>query len=116
MGGQWPNLKPNTIFDKIRVGSRTPTLKLRRTDLLYNTLTPLYQNLPGQLEIDTPNGIEIGIGGSGTYPDGLSIGFNAEIHQNGLGRVPARLIVVFPPSDVVEGLVRSISKEMFDGN
>lgn len=111
-GGRWKNLKPATIRAKERIGSRTPTLKLRRFGPLLTSLSPIFSGLPGQLEVDTADGIEVGIGGSGSYPSGITIGEVAAFHQAGLGRLPQRTIVVFPPSDVLGDIANDVKREL----
>src|SRR5690606_23070058 len=96
---------PSTIRRKERSGSRTPDSILRDRGFLYRAFDAVLSGQPGQYERQYDFGVEVGVGGSATYPNGPLIGKIATIHQMGEGRMPKREIVVEPPSSVLGGMV-----------
>ena len=78
---------------------------LRDTGLLFNTLSPAFQNLPGQVEHLIPKGIEVGIGGPASHGVGpATIGDIATYHHTGAGNLPERTILVQPPAQTIVGM------------
>ena len=94
------------------MGARSPSSILRLSDRLFHALDPIYTGAPGQLERVHGRTIEVGIGGSGSYPDGPSIGKVARIHQDGLGRVPQRKIIVRPDTATRRGMIKDTELEL----
>ena len=105
-GGSWVGLAEATIAGKKRKGSRTPTTILRDRSILFHALNPINQALgPGQYRQLGPLSIEIGIGGSGTYPSGVAIAEVARVHHMGEGRMPKRVILNPVSAQVRAGMI-----------
>lgn len=92
-GGQWKKLKARTARRK-----RSTTI-LRITETLVNALHPTRPG-PGHIAQIKRHVITVGYGGIARHPEAtkLTIEKLAEIHHRGLGRVPAREIIVDPSS------------------
>ena len=100
-GGDWPDLAEST--KKGRRGPRKGHTGARQFGILYNigllfgTLQPVFASVPGQHQSDLKNGVRVGFGGLGRYPDGkATIADIAAFHQEGSGRLPKREIIVEP--------------------
>lgn len=123
-GGNWPMLSAATLR-KRRKGrssghSTTPISVsiLRDTGLLFNTLSPIYQGLPGQYESPFAGGVEIGIAGPARHTGGSgkksqpTIADIARFHQFGMGHNPIREIVVLPTPDVMQQLLEIVQRAL----
>ncbi len=78
---------------------------LRDTGLLFMALTPELVGAEGQYQLDVEDGVMVGFGGPGTYPDGkATIADIASFHQAGGGRLPQRRIVVPPDEQTVAAM------------
>ena len=108
-GGIWTPLKSST---KKRVKKRS-RLILRDSETLSQTLEPVptldkYPK-PGIMTIRRKVSVTIAFGGTGKHPySKLSIGRLAEVHHQGLGRVPSRMILVKPSDVVKRGMVKDV--------
>jgi len=101
-GGNWKKTKR----------PKKNSLILRETDTILRALTPVFQGLPGQFERHVDNGIEVGIGGPGKHPSSLmTVGELALLHQEGVGDLPVRTIVVRPPPS----FERKMADDLEDG-
>lgn len=91
-GGNWKSTKR-------RKGSRGRNRAriLRKTQTLIRALSPVFRGLAGQWEKIRGNSIETGYGGSARHPEAkMTVLSLARIHNNGLGIVPRRQIIVRP--------------------
>ena len=103
-GGSWPPLAPSTVARKGH------GLILRDTDTLYEATQPFFVGKPGQLNQHVPFGIAVGIRPGGAHPTaGMDINELALIHQNGVGSVPARPIIVAPTPVVVNKMADAMN-------
>lgn len=112
-GGEWPPLAESTIRQR-RHGKRGRYKRgrgaMRRakrsgggqvsilwdTGTLVSTLDPVFHGR-GQIQKVIRGGLKVGIGGPEVHPSGrLTIGKIAQYHQQGLGRLPQRKILVPP--------------------
>lgn len=95
-GGDWPPLKH-------REGSI-----LRDTNTLFATVDYTFGDPGSRVEEIERDGIVVGFGGSGEHPEAqMTVARLAEIHDQGLGRVPKREILVADvPNRVMDRLVR----------
>lgn len=114
-GGSWAGLSLATVKAKRRKGSRTPDSILRDRSILFHALDPVFQNGPGQFRELGNFSIEIGVGGSATYPDSsVAIADVAMMHHMGEGRMPRRPILGPVSPEVEAGMVadaeRALSK------
>lgn len=101
-GGVWPPLKPSTIAGR-RKGSKSI---LRDTGTLFAALSPIFRKNPGQYQKRIPGGIRVGYGTTAKHPSGkISVAKLAKIHNDGLGRVPKRVIMVQPSQQVKTAMV-----------
>lgn len=108
-GGDWEPLAESTI--KQRRG--TTASILRDTGTLYAALDPVFTGRPGSFQQKVPLGIAVGFGGGAGHPSGnATIAEIAGYHQRGNMRLPARQILVQPPTSVVnkmgQDLIRAI--------
>lgn len=86
---------------------------LRNIGLLFQALQPIFAQAPGALEGNIPFGIRVGYGGPATHPGSrLSIADIAAVHQNGLGHVPKREIIVQPPDSVLEACAKDMTRAL----
>jgi len=113
-GGDWPPLKY-----KRRRGSRARAAILRDTGTLFRALDPVWRSNPGAIQQDLPFGIRVGYGGPHRHPKaGISIADLAAIHDQGLGRMPKRQIIVQPDNrtraQMVSDMQRAL-KKLADG-
>lgn len=109
-GGDWPPLKPATVRRRRR-GRRKKAARaaiLADTGTLKAALNPVFTGKPGQLQKDLVNGIRVGFGGPGRYPDGTSIADIAGFHQVGAGNLPVRRIIVDPSRGVLDDMGRDL--------
>jgi hypothetical protein len=117
-GGVWTPLAESTKRARNRKrkaarghkGPRHHTI-LRDTDTLFNALDPQIEQA-GSLRQLLRKGIRVGYGGSSRHPKAtrLTIARLAEIHHRGLGRVPARPIIVKPDKRTLDGMVRDLHR------
>lgn len=96
-GGDWPPLAASTKKSKRRKRQRRGAVGARVFAILRDTNSSLFKALqeggPGNFIQRRRNGIRVGIKG-GRHPSGdLTIGALAEIHNEGKGRNPRRVIV-----------------------
>lgn len=105
-GGDWAPLKK-----KRRRGARKKAAILRDTGTLFAVLDVAFQNNPGQLQQDLPNGVRVGFGGPETHPEGsMTVARLAEIHHFGEGRMPERQIIVDPSEEVQQDMVGDVER------
>lgn len=99
-GGNWPPLKR-----KRKRGALARASILRDTNTMFAAVSPQFAALPGQLEERIPFGVRVGYGGPSRHPKaGMSVADLANIHQLGLGVVPAREIIVDPSPALVTAM------------
>ena len=94
-GGNWPSTKR-------RKGSRGRGRAkiLRKTNTLIRALSPVFRGLAGQWEKIRGNSVETGYGGSARHPEAkMTVLSLARIHNDGLGIVPRRQIIVQPNAE-----------------
>ena len=73
---------------------------LRKTQTLIKALSPVFRGLPGQWEKINGNSVETGYGGSARHPEAKMTGLSlARIHNEGLGIMPRRQIIVQPNAE-----------------
>ncbi len=101
-GGEWQDLAPST---KRRRRGTIFTI-LRDTSTMFGALDTLFSGQPGALEKKIPFGIRVGFGGPGRHKSGgkATIADIARFHQEGVGRLPQRLIIVDPDQRTVDGM------------
>lgn len=88
---------------------------LRDTGTLFAALSPTFTNKPGAIEENIPFGIRVGYGGPARHTDGESkspptIADIASFHQNGVGRLPKREIIVAPDSKTIRGMIGDMER------
>jgi len=84
---------------------------LINTGLLFAATKPVFMNAPGQLQEFLGNGIEVGFGGPGRYPDGnATIADVAAFHQRGGGRLPQRRILIEPDTEVLRDIAMYLQR------
>lgn len=108
-GGEWPRLK-EPIRKRVRKRSK---MILRDSDSLMSTLEPVATldkfPSPGMQTIRRGYGVTIGFGGGPRHPfSKLSIARIGEIHHLGLGRVPARIILVEPTEEIKKRMANDV--------
>ena len=82
---------------------------LRNLGILFQALAPTFTSSPGALELGIPFGIRVGYGGPATHPGSkLSVADIAAIHDQGLGHVPQRQIIVPPPDTVLSAMAKDM--------
>lgn len=81
------------------------------TGTLVGALAPKIEN-PGSIKMLLQQGVRVGYGGSAKHPRarGLTIARLAEIHNKGLGNVPARPIIVPPDNKTLDRMVRDLER------
>ena len=110
-GGGWPDLKPSTKRARRQGNGGGSFTILRDTNTLFSALDPAFSRKPGQLQEDIPFGVKVGYGGSARHPKaGMTIVRLAQIHNDGLGTVPARPIIVPPDARTVKLMVQDMAK------
>ena len=73
---------------------------LRKTNTLIKALSPVFRGLAGQWEKIRGNSVETGYGGSARHPEAkMTVLSLARIHNEGLGIVPRRQIIVQPNAE-----------------
>ena len=111
-GAGWPPLKR-----KRKRGSLAEAAILRDTNTMFMALDPSFKGLPGQMEVNEPYGILAGYGGPHRHPKaGISVADLAAIHDQGLGNVPKREIIVTPPSNVVSAMADDMQRALLSTN
>jgi hypothetical protein len=122
--GTWPPLAPSTIARRRKgrgrrrdaqgraIGKRARVVAiLRDTGTLFAALDVHFTRNPGQLQKDLPHGVQVGFGGPGKHPKApMSVADLASIHHFGLGRVPARPIIVDPPNKVLNQMSTDVAR------
>lgn len=104
--GEWPGLKR-----KRRRGAKKRAAILRDTGTLFNVLNPTFQNNPGQLQQNIPDGVRVGFGGPGVHPSGsMTVARLAEIHHFGEGHMPERQIIVDPDDEVQRKMALDVER------
>lgn len=121
-GGDWAPLKPATIKarrkgkGKSKLSTRGGVAILIDTDTLWNALDFRFTSRPGQFEkilrgSGKFTGIRVGFGGPAKHPSGnVTVAGLATIHQEGLGRVPARKIIVEPDFKTLNGMADDVER------
>lgn len=106
-GGDWAPLKR-----KRKRGKKKSAAILRDTSTLFNVLSIAFQNNPGQLQKDIPDGVRVGFGGSGLHPGkrAMTVARLAEIHHFGEGNMPERQIIVDPDNDVQRRMASDVER------
>jgi len=93
---------------------------LRDTGTLFNSIAPTLSGKPGQIQLDIPFGVRVGIGGPAQHPEGegKTIAEIAEMHQTGGAHLPKRTIFVAPSKQALDqmsqGMERAIAKMIRD--
>ena len=106
-GGNWKPLKR-----KRRRGELKRAAILRDTGTLFASLDVQFRGKPGQLQESLPNGIRVGFGGPAKHPKaGITVAGLAAVHHFGLGRVPARPIIVDPSSKVIKQMAGDVERD-----
>ena len=115
-GGDWAPLKDSTIKRR-RKGKGTRRFAagsvaiLRDKGIMFAALDPVFKNKPGQLQDDIPFGIRVGFGGAAPHGDDkITVAYLALIHNQGLGHIPARIIVVAPDSATQRGMASDMER------
>lgn len=107
-GGNWKKTA--------RVLSGAAQFILRKTHTLFRALSPIYRGLPGQFERITKNTIQTGYGGQARHPNSkITVAKLARVHNNGLGIVSQRQIVVRPSSEVVRDITADLDRTVKRG-
>lgn len=123
-GGDWAPLSPKTIARRRKGRARTTVRGerdrrfklgtvsiLRDKGIMFAALDPVFRNKPGQLQDDIPFGIRVGFGGAAPHGDDkITVAYLALIHDQGLGHVPARVIVVAPDSATQRGMASDMER------
>lgn len=112
-GGNWRALSPVTIAGR-RKGSGVSAVAtiLRDTGTLFVALDPGKLN-PGAIEKHTAFGVTVGYGGSGSHPKGkMTIAKLAAIHDQGLGRMPQRQIIVGPDAKTLKLMTKAMDRAL----
>lgn len=115
--GDWTPLRPSTIAQKRRKGSKYPEKILVDTELLFDSLReetiigfkdfPHYGMGKHKTISTVKKSISIGLG-LAKYPNGMTVDEVAEIHQYGGPNLPARPIFVEPPPIVQERMASAV--------
>lgn len=122
-GGDWEPLKPTTVAQKKRKGSRHPSHILYDSGKLHEAIKtetilgfrdfPHYgMGVKKTISRIKPS-ISIGIGLM-KYPNGKTTEDIAEIHQYGTKHLPARPIFVPPPPEVMEAMASVVLEKMME--
>ena len=91
-GGNWPSTKRSRGRNRAKI--------LRKTQTLIKALSPVFRGLAGQWEKIRGNSVETGYGGSARHPEAkMTVLSLARIHNDGLGIVPRRQIIVQPNAE-----------------
>ena len=113
-GGDWPDLKESTKRRRRKArkghkGSRKFTILWDR----FGTIIKALQGGPGHFVRRIKNGIRVGISGGGNHPGTkdkpMTIGRLAQIHNEGLGNVPKRVII---PEQLDAATVAGIQRDI----
>lgn len=99
-GGNWPPLK-----------YRSGTI-LRDTNTLFTAMAPTLNPPPGSVNIFDATSVEIGFGGNASHPGGPTIKQIAEWHNDGVGNLPIRQIIVIPPQTVIDSMAEDARIEL----
>lgn len=110
-GGNWRTTKRRT-----RSRGRNRSLILRKTHTLMRALSPVMRGLAGQWEKISGNKVETGYGGRGRHPEAkMSVLRLAKIHNEGLGIVPRRQIIVRPNSETRQLIIGDAERILKNG-
>lgn len=109
--GNWKPHSPATIRQRKKgkgkmKGKGKPEL-LKDTGTVFKGLTI---GAPGNLMEPIKGGVRFGITGRGRHPSGMRVSELALIHDQGLGRVPQRKIIVKPDEATERQLVATIKR------
>ena len=131
-GGDWPPLAPSTIagrrhgkggkhkrgkkaLARARASGGGQVSILYDTGLLYAALDPNFGPLPGQYQEILKNGLRVGFGGPGAYPEGgATIADIAGFHQEGGPKLPQRKILVDPPEETKKKMAEALDLALRD--
>ena len=112
-GGEdpWQELHPSTIARRKNKDKDNISI-LWDTGVLMGALSPTFTGAKGALEDDIPFGIRVGYGGPhrANGESNLTIADIAEVHQEGLGNVPQREIIVKPPQGVIDKMAGDMQR------
>jgi len=98
----------NVVRTRKAIATAANVTILRNTGTLFRALMA---GNPGNVSDPIPQGIAVGIGGSAVHEGTVqTIGEIARIHQEGLGRVPVRRIVVDPDTDTTERMTGQLDR------
>lgn len=107
-GGDWPPLKR-----KRKRGKLSSAKILRNTGTMLAALTPVFKDVPGQIQKYRQLSVLVGYGGPSAHPSGgtATIADIAEFHQTGAGNLPERKIIVPPDSRTLNGMAKDAAVE-----
>lgn len=107
-GGEWPPLKAATEARRKRPARHRRKKQKRRHSILINTMTllgALQVGAPGNEFRRLPGAIKCGFGGNQKHPEGrASIADIGRFHDQGLGNLPQRQIIVEPDEQTKSGM------------
>jgi hypothetical protein len=107
-GGNWPALK----YGRKR-GSKGAASILFDTGTLFKALHPTFIRKPGQLEKHMPFGVRVGFGGPGGHPNApMTVSELARIHDQGLGFMPERRMIIKPTSRVIKSMAADMERAL----
>lgn len=127
-GGDWPPLAQSTIegrrhggkggykrgkgaMEAAVAGGGGQVSILRDTNTLFMVLDPSFSGRPGQLQEFTDDGVRVGFGGPGRYPDGsASVADIARFHDEGGGRLPQRKLLDEPTQETRDGMRQDLER------
>lgn len=113
-GGEWVGLKESTVKRR-RKGRRGAVSKKSILIDIGTLFRGLSIGTPGNMNkrLANPPGIRVGFADAPHNDDaGMTIRKLAVIHDEGLGNVPSRPILVAPDQSVVNGMMRDAAKAM----
>lgn len=119
-GGDWPPLSPKTIAARRKARKKKKGRRAGRiaailvdTGTLKGGLHPRIRK-PGRFDRKIPFGVEVGFGGPDKHLTAkkLTIAALARIHHFGLGKVPARPIIVEPDSHTRDLMIKVMEKAL----
>jgi hypothetical protein len=80
---------------------------------MFKALSPQFLHKPGQLEKTVPYGVRVGYGGPGRHPKAKATVFDiARMHDQGLGNVPQRQIIVKPIRRVTRLMAQDMERAL----
>lgn len=80
---------------------------------MFVALDPVFQGKPGQLEKSIPFGIRVGYGGPSRHPKApMTVADLARMHDQGLGAVPERKIIVEPDDRTLSSMAGDMERAL----